>query len=196
MREPSRRKLRRAVKWLPVHVLAAALLALAAAAAACDVGEPPTTTGAPPDTADQVLFGMEHNLTVDGVRRVRVEADTAYFYQRNQVAELLGVRVEFYSELGALTSTVTSIEGTYQWRTGDMEARGDVVAVTPDDRRLTTSILRFNRGGDEITGPEAFVFDAPDQHLEGDGFVSDPNFTNVVTERPRQGRMGEVDAGR
>ncbi len=182
------------MKWLPTHVLAASILVLAAATA-CDTGEPPTT-GAPPDTADQVLFGMEHNLTVDGVKRVRVEADTAYFYQGSQVAELLGLRVEFYSDLGALTSTVTSIEGTYYWRTGNMEARGDVVAVTPDDRRLTTSTLRYDRTGDEITGPEAFVFDAPDQHLEGDGFVSDPDFTNVVTERPRQGRMGEVDAGR
>lgn len=194
MFDPTRGAGRPRASWPSPHLAGALLLALAAAAA-CDSGEPPTTS-APPDTADQVLFGMEHNLTVDGVKRVRVEADTAYFYQRTQVAELLGVRVEFYSDQGALTSTVTSIEGTYFWRTGNMEARGDVLAVTPDDRRLTTTILRYDRAGDEISGPEAFVFDAPDQHLEGDGFVSDPDFTNVVTQRPRQGRMGEVDAGR
>ena len=32
----------------------------------------------------------------------------------------------------------------------------------------------------EITGgDEPFVFDAPDRHLEGDGFVSDPDFRDV-----------------
>ncbi len=168
---------------------------LVLAALACDAGEPPITVAAP-DTADQVLFGMGHTVTVEGVRRARVEADTAYFYQNSQVAELVGVTVEFFSDEGAVTSTVTSLEGTYLWRTGNMEARGDVVAVTPDDRRLTTSILRYDQAADRLSGPEQFVFDAPEQHLEGDGFTADPDFRNVFTDRPRRGRVGEVDLER
>ncbi|UCF40820.1 MAG: LPS export ABC transporter periplasmic protein LptC [Gemmatimonadota bacterium] len=175
------------------YVVAGGLLL---AAAACKgSGEPPTTLAAQ-DTADQVLYGFEHNVTVDGVFRARLTADTAFLYQGTQTALLYGLQVRFYSPEGELTSTVTANDGTYDWRTGDMEARGDVVAETPDDRVLTTTILRYVRREDTIAGPEAFVFDAPDQHLEGDGFTADPNFTNVETQNPRSGRVGELDVRR
>jgi len=178
------------------RVLMIAAAAAALLAAGCGSEEPPTTQSTPADSADQVLFGMVHNVTVDGLLRARVYADTAHFYQGAQVAELLGVRVDFFNSEGVLKSTVTSVEGTYEWRTGTMEARGDVLAVTPDDRRLTTAILRYDRETEQISGPEAFVFDGPDQHLEGDGFTSDPDFTNVITENPRRGRVRETDLGR
>ncbi len=173
-----------------------AALGLLLAAAGCGgSGEPPTTLAAA-DTADQVLYGFVHNVTLDGVLRARLTADTAFFYQGSQTALLYGVQVEFFTSLGEVSSTVTSNDGTYDWRTGDMEARGDVVAETPDNRVLTTTVLRYSRRGHQISGPEAFVFDAPDQHLEGDGFTADPDFTNVVTERPRRGRVGEVEVRR
>lgn len=176
-----------------VHVAAAALLL---AAAACKgSGEPPTTVAAP-DTADQVLYGFEHNVTVDGVFRARLTADTAFLYQGSQTALLYNLQVLFYNSEGELSSTVTANDGTYDWRSGDMEARGDVVAETPDNRVLTTTILRYVRLQNSIMGPEAFVFDAPDQHLEGDGFTADPDFTNVETQNPRRGRVGELDVRR
>jgi LPS export ABC transporter protein LptC len=175
------------------HVFAAGLLL---AAAACGGSGEPPTTGAAADTADQVLYGFDHNVTLDGVFRARLTADTAFFYQGTQSALLYGLVVRFYTPTGELSSTVTAIDGTYDWRSGDMEARGDVVAETPDDRVLTTSILRYIRREDRIAGPEAFVFDAPDQHLEGDGFTADPDFTNVETQNPRRGRVGEMEVRR
>jgi hypothetical protein len=36
------------------------------------------------------------------------------------------------------------------------------------------------------------VFDAPDRHLEGESFTSDPEFKNVVTTRPRRGVVREA----
>ncbi len=166
------------------------VLALAAAGlVACGgMDTPPTTaTAAVGDSADQVLYGLKHNLTTDGVLRAHLEADTAYFYQGPQRADLRGVKVIFYSPQGVETSTLTSDSGTYDWRTGNMEARGNVVAVTPDKRRLTTSLLRYDRRNDQISGPNAFVFDAPDRHLEGESFTSDPEFKNVVATKPRRG---------
>ncbi len=160
-----------------------------AIAVGCGGTETPTFTLSTADSADQVFFGLEHNLTLDGVLRANVRADTAYFYQETQRADLKGVEVIFYSPTGQETSRLTSREGSYDWRTGNMEARGDVVAVTPDGRRLTTSILRYDRASNRIAGPAPFVFDAPDRHLEGDGFTSDPDFRNVVTTRPRRGRI-------
>lgn len=154
-------------------------------------GPPTTVMGA--DSADQVLFGLAHNLTIDGVLRVRLEADTAFFYDATQTAELFGVKVEFLSPEGKLTTTLTSRDGTYFWRTGDMEARGNVVAVTPDGRRLRTELLNYSRGRHEISGPAAFVFDAPDRHLEGDGFTADPEFESVVATGARRGTIRNVE---
>ena len=70
------------------------------------------------------------------------------------------------------------------------------MAVTPDHRRLTTSILRFRRKDQSIVGPEAFVFDSPERHSEGEGFTSDPDFKNVVTQRPKRGTVGTVQVDR
>jgi LPS export ABC transporter protein LptC len=165
-----------------------ALLAgtLLACAACGGVDTPPTATVVR-DSADQVLYRLKHNLTVEGVLRAHLEADTAYFYQSAQRVDMVGVSVVFYSPEGRETSRLTSQTGTYDWRSGDMEARSSVVAVTPDKRRLTTSVLLYNRATDQISGPNDFVFDGPDRHLEGDGFTSDPDFKNVVATRPRRG---------
>ena len=170
--------------------------ALGGAALGCEEGGPPPTAAAVPDTADQVLYGVTHWITLDGVRRIKIDSDTVYMYETSQIAELYGVRVEFYSEEGSLSSTVTSDEGTYELRTENMEARGNVIARTPDDRELTTELLRFDRASEKISGPEAFVFDSPDRHLEGDGFTSDPGFQDVLATGARAGRIRSSDIGR
>ena len=162
------------------------------AAMACSNAEAPPITTVAADSADQVHFQLVHNLTIDGIRRVILEADTAFFYMRAQRAEMVGMTVRFYSPVGIHTSTVTSLEGTYNWNDQSMEARLDVVAVTPDDRRLTTDTLRYDRNKNEISGPSAFLFCAPDRQLEGDAFVSDPEFRRVETTRPRRGQIGDV----
>ena len=169
-----------------------ALAVLWIAAAGCGgPGEPPITV-AVADTADQFLMGVTHNVTIDGVPRIKLEADTVYVYQAAQVMEMLGVKVEFYSATGTLSSTVTSREGTYEMRTGNMEARDDVVGVSPDGRRLMTRVLRYSRSAHRISGPEAFVFDSPTEHLEGSSFTSDPDLTNMSATDARHGRATTV----
>jgi LPS export ABC transporter protein LptC len=165
--------------------------ALAAGLAACSsLDQPPTTTTAA-DSADQIGFGLFHYMTADGVRRLRLEADSAYMYETAQRHRLFGIRVTFYGPEGRETSTLTALEGQYDWRTGDMEARGDVVVVSPDNRRLETTVLKYERSADRIVGPEPFVWITPDQRVEGDAFTSDPELRNVQTTRAR-GDLGRV----
>jgi LPS export ABC transporter protein LptC len=170
---------------------------LAAFVSACDRGAPPPTGTALPDSADQVLWGVTTNMTIDGVLRIRLQSDTVYNYQTSQVADLVGVKVEFFTQDGRVSSTVTSREGTFEYRTENMEARGDVVAVTPDRKRLTTDTLRYNRAAQMISGPGRFVFDGPGgEHLEGVGFTADPEFSRVQAGAPSQGRPGAGEIGR
>ncbi len=148
-------------------------------ALSCRSVDEPQTIAVMADSADHVYFGVIHAVTTDGVLRARIEADTAYFYEGTQTFELKQLKATFYTLLGAPASTITAAEGTYQSRTGDMEARIDVVGVTPDGRRLTTSVLSYGKLSNRLTGPEDFVFDAPDRHLEGTGFTADPGFRDI-----------------
>ncbi len=153
---------------------------------ACKSGTPVTATQAVLDSADQVLLGMSHYVTESGVLRARVRADTAYFFSNTQRAELRNVHVTFYDITGKPTSTLTSREGTHHWRTGDMEARGNVVVVRDKDGgTMRTDVMYYHQARNEVSSDQAFVFDGPDRHIEGQGFTSDPEFKKITATHPR-----------
>src|SRR5256712_311918 len=155
-------------------------------AGGCKSGTPVTATQAVLDSADQVLLGMSHYVTESGVLRARVRADTAYFFSNTQRAELRNVHVTFYDITGKPTSTLTSREGTHHWRTGDMEARGTVVVVRDKDGgTMRTEVMYYNQTRNEVSSDQAFVFDGPDRHIEGQGFTSDPEFKKITATHPR-----------
>jgi LPS export ABC transporter protein LptC len=161
------------------------ILAVAGIMACEDPGARPTATIQAPDSADQVLEGFSHYVTTDGIRRSRVEADTAYFYEATQVTNLANPRVTFYDLKGVESSTLTSKRGVYRWQDGSMEANDNVVVVSPDGRRLATQRLRYDSRSNQISTDQHFTFDRGEEHLEGNSFRSDPDFRNVVTDRPR-----------
>ena len=162
-----------------------ALFLITALTACEESGARPTTTIEAPDSADQVLEGFSHYVTNDGIRRSRVEADTAYFYEGTQVTNLTNLKVTFYDLKGAESSTLTAKRGVYRWQDGSMEANDNVVVVSPDGRRLATERLRYDNASNQISTDRHFTFDRADEHLEGNSFRSDPDFRNVVTDRPR-----------
>jgi LPS export ABC transporter protein LptC len=163
-----------------------ALTASAALVACRDEGVRPPTSNQAADTANQILFNLRHYVTELGVRRSLVEADTAYMYDPTQTADLNVLKVTFYDINGAISSELTSKEGTYHWQNGAMTARGDVVGTAPDGRTLRTSVLNYDPISKKITSDQHFTFDRPGgDHLEGDGFTSDVDFRNVVITRPR-----------
>jgi len=162
-----------------------AVVVLSLITACEDPGARPTTTVQSSDSADQVLEGFSHYVTKDGVRRSQVQADTAFFYENTQVTQLRKVRVIFYDLDGQESSTLTGKRGTYRWQDGSMEANGNVVVVAPDGRKLATESLKYDNGTNTISTNVHFTFDRGTEHLEGNSFKSDPDFKNVVTDRPR-----------
>ena len=149
-----------------------------------------------PDSVEQVAWGFVNHYTVDGVERALLEADSAYFYPDREEWELFDLTVYFRSPQGELRSTLTAMAGTYHQRTRDMEARDSVVAVTPDGRQLNTCAITYHEATDMISGPCAFVFDAPNEHLEGESFTADPDFRNVTAVQPSAGRIRDPGENR
>lgn len=167
-------------------------LAMAAIATACaETGIRPGTLLTAADTADQTLITIRHYITRDGIQKSLVEADTAYYYEASQTFELRAVSVTFFSADGTPTSTLTSHEGTYQTMTGAMEGRGKVVVRSADSTRtLRTEKLNYDPGINEISSDLFYTYDQGGNHLEGDGFTSDPNFQRMRTANAR-GRSDE-----
>jgi LPS export ABC transporter protein LptC len=149
---------------------------------------PPVAAAATADTADQTLFGVRHVLANNGIQRALMQADTAFTYEDNSRFELRHVRSTFYTETGVKNGTLTSREGSYNVRSGNMEARGNVVVISDDGRRLETPQLRYDPGRNEISGDSAFVMTRPDDELSGTGFVADPALTHIRVFANAHGR--------
>jgi LPS export ABC transporter protein LptC len=166
-----------------------ALVVIAIALVACqDPGAtPPAIESAVRDTADQTMFGVRLMLADRGIQRAQMQSDTAFTYEDNTRTELRNVRTVFFTETGLKNGTLTSREGTYNVRTGNMEARGNVVVISEDGRRLETAQLRYDPGRNEISSDSAFVLTEPTQRITGIGFTADPNLNNVNIHRAAAG---------
>ena len=103
------------------------------------------------DTADQTLFGIRLVLSDHGIQRALMQADTAFTYEDNTRTELRVVRSTFFTEAGVKNGNLTSREGTYNTRSGNMEARGNVVVISEDGQ--TRSRERYR-----LVGRDQFVY--------------------------------------
>jgi len=161
-------------------VLLALLYSVVATAACSSKKQPPTAAHSPlADSADQVMYGARFVLTDQGLSRAHMNADTAYFFDENTRMEFENVLTTFFTVTGAKDAVLTSRHGTYNSRTNNMIARGNVVVVSEDGRRLTTPELIYNQQKNEISSDSAFVMTEPNRRLEGIGFRSDPNMKNI-----------------
>jgi LPS export ABC transporter protein LptC len=168
------------------------LVATALLAGCRDRGAQPTITAAARDSADQTIFGVRTLLTDAGLMRAELLADTAYAYEDGTRFELRDVKTTFFTKVGARDAVLTSREGTYRSRSNNMEARGNVVVVSEQGRRLETPILRYDQTRNEISSDSAFVLTEPNRRLEGVGFVSDPNMSNVRILQSKAATTGAV----
>ena len=167
----------------------AGLVVLAAALACGEPGAtPPANTKASADTADQTLFGIRLVLSDHGIQRALMQSDTAFTYEDNSRTELRVVRSTFYTEAGVRNGNLTSREGTYNVRSGNMEARGNVVVISEDGRKLETPQLRYDPGRNEISSDSSFVMTTPTDVVTGIGFTADPNLNTVRIHRAAAGR--------
>ncbi len=160
--------------------------------AACgDKGiEPPVT--APGDSADSFMEGMAFNVTTEGVRVSRVEAESAWVFNARQINELKKMRVIFYDRTtGKQTSVVTADSGTFNSRDETLDARGNVVATATTGRILKSQHLVYDKVQNQIYSDTAYTFTSPDGNGSGASFVSDPDFKLIRAQRPRGAMSGK-----
>ena len=173
----------------------ALVLAGALAAAACtDTKAPPVVSKDPAaDSADQVMFGVRHFLTKNGIRQAQLRSDTAMMFDEGTRIMLRKVRLTFFSESGTENAVLVAKRGRYDTRNQVMEGHGDVVVTTNDGRRLETQQLKFDQSRNEISSDSAYVATEGGRRQSGIGFRSDPNMNNVQCLRACSGVVGAVN---
>ena len=175
------------------HLVTLGAIALLVGAAACRGDKEPAAirTSALADSADQVMFGAHAILTDQGLMRAQLEGDTAFFFDDNTRIELRDVKTTFFTAEGAKSAVLTSREGTYRTQ-GNMEARGDVVVVSTDGRRLTTPQLKYDQVRNQISSDSTFQLTGQGQSVAGVGFTSDPNMNNIRILKTTSGSAGRI----
>ena len=148
-----------------------------------------------PDSAEQMSFGLEHELTSKGIRRAQLHADTAYFYDDGNRIEMRRMNTVFYTVDGVKNGTMISDRGTYDRRTDKVDGRGNVKVVSTDGRQLTSPHLVYERLTNQISSDTSFEFIAPGRQIRGIGLRADPQLHNVQVLGNAGGRV-VVPAGK
>jgi LPS export ABC transporter protein LptC len=129
--------------------------------------------------ADQVIYGLRHNMSKDGIRTGVLRSDTAFLFEAGRKLDLRAVELRFYGDTGAETGKLTSRTGEYDIATGSFVARGDAVLITqgPEgERRLETEELHYDVRRDELWSDAPFVLRENGRVTEGQSFRSDSRF--------------------
>lgn len=158
-------------------------LLLAATAAACGGDENNSSDVLSPDDLPpgDITFGVTHVMTRNGVRTAVLEADTAVQQENGRQWDLRGVAIQFFTETGAESGTLTSRSGEYTPDDGSFIARDDVVLITQTEkgeRRLETEELHYDVESEQIWSDSAWVLNEGGQISRGTSFRSDVNGDN------------------
>jgi LPS export ABC transporter protein LptC len=164
-------------------------LAAAAALAACrgETTPPAAQTAAQIEaSADQIIYGMRHKVTTEGVRKADLRSDTAYTRPGDPIVRLKGVRLTFFDENGRQTGELTSKTGEYNLGAGMMIARGNAVLALSGPkgpRVIETEELHYEQRADRVWSEKATTMKEAGQTYRGNSFTSDTKFENVTVQQ-------------
>ncbi|HEX6939131.1 MAG TPA: LPS export ABC transporter periplasmic protein LptC [Longimicrobiales bacterium] len=169
-------------------------------AAACGAGDQGPVAGEEYArlAADNVVAGVEHFVTRDGIRQAVLRADTGYFYEDSARVDLVNVHLTLFRGTGEEAADLTSAAGQLNQRTEAMVARGNVVLVTVDGRRIETEELHYDPRQQRIWSDVRTVHIQNGARLEGESFEAKLDGTgqlrDLVLREPR-GRAESVEIG-
>lgn len=176
------------------HALTGVVLALVLLAG-CDRRSSFDSNAPSAELPDQEASDFNMSETDRGRVEWKLYAQHASVYNARNVVVARGVRVDFFDEKGARSSTLTSREGELNQVRHDMSVRGDVVVQTTDGVRLTTQSLRFMNDSQKIVSDEFVRIDRHGDVLTGYGFESDPNLQHYEFKREVRATVHTASGG-
>ncbi len=181
----------RRCRWWLVAVTASLLLALACSDE--QPGERPGTDAGPSELPDQQISDFVLRETSGGMLAWVFKADTALVYEQQNEIRATQLTVDFYDDLGEVTSVLTARHGTVHRRTNAMRAVGEVVVRARDGRVLETETLDYSPRTNKVTSEDFVRLQDGENLLTGYGLESDPDLRDGTFEIKRDVRATVID---
>ena len=167
--------------WIPVTLL---LGCLVGACGAEDEGPGGTAPSVFVDGVDQVMVGVENYITSQGVRRARLDADTAYTFEQAGRLDLRVVTMTFFGEVGDTLGVLTGQSAEYELESGNVRVRGNVEVTLSNGERFEAPVLEYLSEANEIRADSGYVYTKPDGTVDRGEYV----VRNLTTDETRYGR--------
>lgn len=157
-----------------------AAAALAVAACLDNPGDTATTEFERPN-ADEVLYGVSHTMTNNGVREALLTADNMFSWRDSANTWVIGLKIEVFDEgTGLPQATITSDRGRLDMALNELKAIGNAVLEIPGQgREIRTDELHVSPDSDRIWSELPVVMSEAGCEIEGDRFDSDMSFDEV-----------------
>lgn len=114
-----------------------------------------------------------------GIVKAVVQAGHIYAFDNTRVTHLdSGVVVDFFDEFGKHTTKLTSLRGSVDEGTNNLEATGNVIVRSDSGTVVYTEKMFWTNEKQLIHSPDFVRIISPKERLQGTGFESDHNLRN------------------
>ena len=170
----------------PGRYVAVCLLALGAGACDEEATTPIADASVQEIDADYIVWGMDNQLTLNGVRSGHVVADSAWGVRDSTTVRMTGVTMGLFNEQGLERAHVVANTGLFNQATEELLAWGDVVLeVEEQGVRIESSMLGYDPVRDEIWSDSVTMAVINGTPTQGTCFRSDLQFTGWSVCNPR-----------
>ena len=158
--------------------------------AGCSKDPTPTGEDFQSIAADMIMVGMTQNMTADGLRRARLQGDSAFMFDDSAKVKVKGVNLTIFNEQGMESARLTARAGDFNTQNQGMVARGNVILVTTGatPRRIETEELHYDPETHKLWSTVKTLMVEGGSRITGDGFTADDKFENVSVTHP-EGRV-------
>ncbi len=165
----------RAMRYSAILMVCAAL-----SLGACQQSLEPATEGYRELPAEQVMIGVTHMPTSNGVRSAIGKYDSVYVREDSSRLDLKGVNLELFEAAGSRTATLTALTGELDTNTDAMVARGSVRLVTvADNRIIETEELHYDPTTRRVWSDVATTMREGGETTQVEGFTADDQFKQI-----------------
>ncbi|GMU85982.1 MAG: hypothetical protein AMXMBFR48_12240 [Ignavibacteriales bacterium] len=139
------------------------------------------TTLNPIDLPDQESWESEVMLIdTTGLRALITSGHIRVYYKNKETLFEKGLKVDFYNEQNAKTTTLTAERGRIDDETRDLYAYGNVVAVNDSGVVLKSDELIWRNNEQKIRTDKFVTITSKYESIQGYGFESDQHIRNYV----------------
>ncbi|MFN0150203.1 MAG: LPS export ABC transporter periplasmic protein LptC [bacterium] len=142
---------------------------------------------------DQVSRGFALTQTDRGRLQWELRAVSGEIYEGGDLIDLTDLAVDFYDSTATKEGTLSGRRGKVHRKENVMEVEGNVVLVSADGSKLTTSRLVWSNKDNRITTDAYVEIERKRSKLSGYGLVATPDLTTAEVQREvrLEGERGE-----